>query len=145
MKEWIKIAFFVLLLALVMAANYFLKEEKEVVVIEYSKCNLSKGECNLFAGNEIIRVSVVGEIKALQKFEIRLSGQSDNVLGARVNFKMKTMDMGINQYTFVKHEDGVWLAEVVIPICTAGRRDWLVELELSLKSGQKKVVFDLVI
>jgi hypothetical protein len=49
---------------------------------------------------------------------------------ASASFQMVGMDMGFNRYDLKRGADGNWTARVVLPVCTASRADWVVELKL---------------
>ncbi|MDH5423660.1 MAG: hypothetical protein OEY29_01540 [Gammaproteobacteria bacterium] len=92
-----------------------------------------------------IELSIEGEVKALQPFILRISDKNHAIDRAVAVFRMKGMDMGKNEYAFVNIDAQNWIAEVVIPLCTVGRRDWSIELELYQGDVKKKLSFDIKI
>lgn len=54
---------------------------------------------------------------------------------AHIRFAMNGMEMGLNRYRLLPRADGAWTAEVILPICVRGRRDWLMQLELTTTKG----------
>lgn len=46
------------------------------------------------------------------------------------SFAMQDMDMGENRYRLVRGADGTWRADVILPVCVAGRADWTMTLEV---------------
>jgi hypothetical protein len=44
-------------------------------------------------------------------------------------FVMQGMEMGLNRYRLLPDGTGRWQAEVMLPACVQGRRDWLLILE----------------
>ena len=44
-------------------------------------------------------------------------------------FVMQGMEMGLNRYRLLLDGTGRWQAEVMLPACVQGRRDWLLILE----------------
>jgi len=64
---------------------------------------------------------------------------------ASVDLKMKAMDMGKNHFAFIKSGAHSWTAEVVIPVCTTGRRDWLFEFDFITSGVKKRVIFEITI
>lgn len=43
---------------------------------------------------------------------------------------MVDMDMGVNRYRLEPAGAGVWQANVVLPVCVAGRSNWIMTLEV---------------
>lgn len=56
----------------------------------------------------------------------------DAPLAQRVaaQFRMQGMNMGPGRYLFVRAGHGSWEAEVLLPACLQGRRDWEMRLEV---------------
>lgn len=48
------------------------------------------------------------------------------------SFQMQGMDMGPNRYRLLR-ESGKWHAQVMLPACVQGRRDWILALEIGDK------------
>lgn len=46
-----------------------------------------------------------------------------------LTFKMVGMEMPPTRYSFLPARSGVWVAEVILPICVTGRRDWFLQFE----------------
>lgn len=65
--------------------------------------------------------------RPLQKFKMMVE-----LPGARevyASFNMRGMEMGFNRYRLLPDGPGRWQAEVLLPACVQGRKDWLVLLE----------------
>lgn len=46
------------------------------------------------------------------------------------SFTMRGMDMGFNRYRLLSGGAGNWQAQVLLPVCVTGRRDWVLTLTL---------------
>ncbi len=138
--------FIILLLSAVLIVNYFLRQDVDdaVIRVEYSECRLGDENCKIIVAGHRLELFIEGEVKALKPFVVHIVDKDNVIEQAKVRFEMKAMDMGLNQYVFKKHDDG-WQANVVIPICTTGRRDWLVELDININAGLKRIVFNIEI
>lgn len=134
----------IVLLILILLGNYFLNKNTDNAVVEHTGCQLAVDSCEIVIADSHFEVRIEGEVKALQPFVFRVVDGNHVIEQAVVSFRMKAMAMGVNQYRLLKSEAG-WVADIVIPICTTGRRDWLVELEISLNKSTKKVLFDIEI
>ena len=139
--------FILLLLIMILVGNYYLKPVAEEPAVFISDCDLTKNKCKVSLTESELEIMILGELKALQAFTIRIIDNNDWLEQASVDLKMKAMDMGKNRFAFVKSGNHGWKSEVVIPVCTTGRRDWLFEFEFEfIKSGvREKVVFELTI
>ncbi len=54
------------------------------------------------------------------KIEVRVPGAKH----ASAEAQMVGMDMGMNHYTLSPTARGLFTAEVTLPVCVSGRRDW---------------------
>ena len=60
-------------------------------------------------------------------FAIEAAGVPSDVQSLSASFRMDGMEMGFNRFDLAKQADGHWRAErVYLPLCTAGRHDWVV-------------------
>jgi hypothetical protein len=55
--------------------------------------------------------------------------------------EMKDMDMGINRFIFRPMDNGGWVADIMIPVCATGRRDWLASLIIHADGQTQRLVF----
>lgn len=138
--------FIILLLSCVLIVNYFLRQDADDINIPviYSECRLGNENCEIIVAGHRLEFFVEGKVKALKPFIVHIVDKDNAIQQAKVQFEMKAMDMGINQYVFKKDDDS-WQADVVIPICTTGRRDWLVEFDININAGVKRIVFNIEI
>lgn len=67
-----------------------------------------------------------------------LSAESANATEFHASFAMRGMEMGLNRYRLLKQANGLWTAEVVLPVCVRGRSDWLMLLEVQTPDGLKR-------
>lgn len=65
---------------------------------------------------------------ALQRFRVLVTGVK--ATGIHVSFRMQEMEMGLNRYQLLPDGSNGWQAEVMLPACIQGRKDWLVILEI---------------
>ncbi|MBI5752870.1 MAG: hypothetical protein HZA59_12140 [Hydrogenophilales bacterium] len=47
-----------------------------------------------------------------------------------VELHMQGMEMGLNRYRLIRQDNGEWRATLTLPACVAGRRDWLMVIEV---------------
>jgi len=137
--------FILLLLLMILVGNYYFKPASEKPVVFISDCDLGKEKCKVNLAESELEIAIHGEIKALQIFTISIIDDDNLIEHANVDLKMKAMDMGKNRFAFVKSGVHSWKSDVVIPVCTTGRRDWLFEFEF-IKSGvRERVIFEITI
>jgi hypothetical protein len=110
-------------------------ERLEVIaMVSDLKCDVGKKTCKAISENRSIELLLGPGVSALKKFPIRLqlSGfQKDEIRKVVVGYSMKGMDMGINRNRLSSSDLMQWKGEGVLPICTSGRSDWLVIVEVS--------------
>lgn len=92
------------------------------------KCADPGRGCAMDVDGRAVKVALLGELKPLSAFEVRVEAPWARKVEAR--FTMESMDMGFNLYTLRPAGSGVYQARVTLPVCVTGRRDWLMELDL---------------
>lgn len=63
----------------------------------------------------------------LQRFKVLVAWP--DVAEVHASFQMRGMEMGFNRYRLLPDGAGKWRAEVMLPACIQGRKDWLMLLE----------------
>lgn len=85
------------------------------------------------AGDEALSVEVRfgKQPRALQPFpvNVKLTG-TEAAEAVYVVFSMPGMDMGLNRYQLRGDSISAWNADITLPICLAGRSDWIASFEL---------------
>ncbi|MFP4155857.1 MAG: hypothetical protein ACOC00_07290 [Halothiobacillaceae bacterium] len=74
----------------------------------------------------------------LEKFTLVIepdTGLAPETGAAHANFDMIGMDMGFNDYVLQREASGRFVAEVILPVCTADRSDWILDLHLTTTRG----------
>lgn len=89
--------------------------------------DLHKG-CRIDLDGKAVAVSVEGELKPLRAFRVQVDAPRAARVEAR--FTMEGMDMGFNLYTLRADKKGLFQANVTLPVCVTGRRDWVMELSV---------------
>jgi hypothetical protein len=59
---------------------------------------------------------------------VRLGGEDARARSIVLSFQMQGMDMGLNRFALERQAAGHWRGEVTLPLCSTGRRDWLVDV-----------------
>lgn len=66
--------------------------------------------------------------RTLQAFT--MSVHAPNARQIQAEFQMQGMEMGPNRYTFTQSKAGVFTAQILLPVCVSGRRDWQLFLHI---------------
>lgn len=64
----------------------------------------------------------------LKAFELGVSAPGATRVNAE--FQMNGMEMGFNRYDLHRAGNGVFAADVTLPVCVSGRRDWTLYLDI---------------
>ncbi|PKO93999.1 MAG: hypothetical protein CVU15_01345 [Betaproteobacteria bacterium HGW-Betaproteobacteria-1] len=108
--------------------------EKSLISIECPE--ISRG-CTV----EGLTVMTSQQPQILKPFELRVesdeAGLAD-ITEVYASFAMEGMDMGLNRYRLIRKSEGLWVAEVTLPLCVRGRADWLMQLETKTRFGSKQ-------
>lgn len=65
---------------------------------------------------------------SMTAFGVRVDAPGARRISAE--FQMVGMDMGFNRYDLKPAGDGAFAAQVTLPVCVSGRRDWTLFLDL---------------
>lgn len=125
----------VLIFTLSYFAGQWLKDKKpNTTAVRYyqSDCNLKKTVCVVLDGDYKYSVKLDGEVSPLVPFIILLKTEANEPLSVTAEFLMDGMDMGYNQHILEKGEYD-WRANVILPVCALGRRDWVVRLRIEYR------------
>jgi hypothetical protein len=89
--------------------------------------------CRLSLGDGIVTARLSEPPRALRPFLLEVD--APDAAAVRADFSMDGMEMLPNRYDLIRAPDGWWRARVVLPVCTAGRRDWTLGLAVDARSG----------
>ena len=70
----------------------------------------------------------------LHPFTLQLQAAGAHEIYA--SFIMRSMDMGFNRYHLLPSGAGNWQAQVLLPVCVSGRRDWVLTLTIDGKQAE---------
>lgn len=101
-------------------------------------CDLAEQRCAMHG----YRLDFDRPVTPLSLFKARMNSEHP-VDSAVLYLEMKDMDMGINRFKFLPGQEGAWETDVMIPVCSTGRRDWLVTLLVQRDGRSQRVVFPL--
>jgi hypothetical protein len=128
MKSMLLRLFPLLLIAVVAGVVWQNQRQQGEGVLRTLACpDLQKG-CGIDLDGKAVKVVISGEIKPLQAFQVRVEAPRVDKVEAR--FTMEGMDMGFNLYTLRAQNPGVFQANVTLPVCVTGRRDWVMRLSV---------------
>jgi hypothetical protein len=114
------------LFKLALISWYLLRSHAEPAVVSLA-CPPVSSTCLLPDGVRLRFLSVPQEGQA---FSITLDGVRGGGVAPAAEFSMRNMDMGFNRYRFVP-AGTAWRASVILPVCSAGRHDWLMLLKVN--------------
>jgi hypothetical protein len=101
-------------------------------------CDLAGQSCEI----QGYRLDIDRPVVPLTLLKARLQTRA-SIDSAVLYLEMKDMDMGINRFKLNPVEGGSWEADVMIPVCSTGRRDWLVSLVVQEKGRNYRLVYPL--
>jgi len=141
-KEFFNVAILAFLFIMIVAAQIIFSgrdNKTDDIVVVNTDCRLDLKDCVIPLAETTIRISADKNIKPLEAFSIELTEHSSVIQSVFLDLSMLEMDMGKNQFVFSKTSQKQWKSTVVIPVCTTGRRDWMVELYIKLEKKQYSV------
>ncbi len=96
-------------------------------------CNPVGVLCTASGGALTAAIGLGDSVQPLVAFpvQVRLSGEeATRIKKITVNFTMSNMDMGFNQFTLAQGKDKTWQGQAILPMCSMGRREWRVAVEM---------------
>lgn len=84
--------------------------------------------CATRIGDRSITVGLGDKRKTLQPFPVWVKAAGADQVQA--SFTMVDMNMGFNLYTLRPDKDGVFRAQVTLPACVSGRREWVMTVDI---------------
>ena len=112
---------------------WLLNPPQQLTVLDDNRgCNPLGQFCTLENGDQLIELRLPAIIQPLKVFpvEVRLGGANAATVGrVSVRFNMINMDMGFNHFE-LQQTASVWEGQAMLPVCSAGRRDWQVLVDV---------------
>lgn len=101
-----------------------------VPVLADPACHPLEQTCTVQIASGTLALHITGPVAALQAFPVAVRVDSATPPErVSVRFDMVGMDMGSNRFV-LQPTAGVWQGQAVLPVCSAGRQDWQVTVEV---------------
>jgi len=145
--QWLVVTLFIIgILAYVHARNPMQWGKPDRVVLGPATQVEAPADCQVKGEGCTIDIDGVGsffvrmpaQIRPLDKFilEVRPDSALARETGAvHADFDMIDMDMGFNDYLLERDAAGHFSAKVILPVCSADRSDWIVDVFLTTTFG----------
>ncbi len=106
-------------------------QKLEKVIMQASPCNPAINKCQALLQGAPVIAAFLQKPSALRPFEVEVKSDLSGIEDVHVDFRMQSMNMGVNLYRLNKVKEGVWVGSVTLPVCTSRRSDWIAELQIS--------------
>ena len=90
-------------------------------------CSPAQAECSARAGAARLTLALSDPLP-LKPFVVLAGWDGPAAESVTVSFEMIGMDMGENRYRMMPEGNKRWRGTAVLPVCTAGRSDWVAEV-----------------
>lgn len=130
---------FIVVLALTTFTLWRWQTEQKTPVTTINCADIVKG-----CGNQLIQIHFDQIPQTMQPFRLQINTASTSgIKEIHASFTMQGMDMGLNRYRLLPQTNGVWMANVTLPVCTQGQSDWrmTVELQTTTTTEQYQLAF----
>lgn len=125
-----------LILALIAAELYHVLPHGEGTPQTVSCPDLTR-QCRFEIAGKPVELRFSAAPSGLHPFTLQLHAPAAREVYA--SFQMHGMDMGFNRYRLLSAGAGNWHAQVLLPVCVTGRRDWI--LTLTVDGGSVEIPF----
>ncbi len=95
-------------------------------------CNPVGGQCTARSESTAITVRLEDALRPLERFQVEVEVvdvHAQEMDSVAVQFSMVGMNMGINRFELDNTTKRKWEGFAILPVCTTGRADWLVNVE----------------
>lgn len=92
--------------------------------VESGECEVYPAGCAAHGPGLELKLRFLDQPSALLPTAIELSSSAP-LSSAAVDFEMVSMNMGLNRYRLEPDNTGMYRAQVMLPVCASGRRDWI--------------------
>lgn len=123
--QWLAVS--LLIVALAAGAVWHNTEAPPPVAVNVACPNPAAG-CAAQLGKRTVALGLAGELKPLQPFQVWVKAPGADKVEA--SFTMASMNMGFNRHTLRPDAAGVFRAQVTLPACVSGRRDWVMSVDI---------------
>ncbi|MCL2525043.1 MAG: hypothetical protein FWF20_12180 [Betaproteobacteria bacterium] len=133
----------VLLIALVVVVGYklspLLLPRSDVVIQPDPTCSLQRGSCRvaLPAGGSVELTMGSLPIPLARPFEVRLVIEGLAPARVEVDFAGVDMNMGYNRTRFAERGNGLYAADVTLPVCITGMMEW--QATVLIEAGGQRI------
>ena len=107
------------------AAGYWLKRPAKAQAV---RCADPVAGCTFLHHGSDVKLLFSTQPKPLESFALRIHAPGATRISAA--FQMNGMDMGFNRYDLHTAENGAFNANVTLPVCVSGQRDWTLYLDV---------------
>lgn len=125
MKRIVLPLLLVVALVAIAVAGYWLKRPAEAVAVA---CADPLAGCSFSHRGTTVKVRFSARPAPLEAFELSVDAPGASRISAE--FQMVGMDMGFNRYDLRRGPQQEWAAQVTLPVCVSGERDWLLFLDV---------------
>lgn len=135
-----------MVISLVLVVSWFigskLQQQDEVLfqAMTVSPCQPVDRKCNAMFSDAVLQFELSSPV-VMTPFIAKIITHAD-VSEIYLQFRMKNMDMGVQRYRLVNDGNGLWRSEVVLPVCSLGRSDWIATLEVKYQDTWWRGEFD---
>ncbi len=116
-----------LLLLLIGVVLWFARGMGQHDTVRVACADLTAG-CAYGSGADVIEFGSDERPNPMQSFNLWL--RAPGARSVEASFTMEGMDMGFNLYRLRADEQGVFHANITLPVCVTGRRDWIMNLRV---------------
>ena len=125
MKRLLLPLLLVVALMAIAVAGYWFKRPAEAYAVQ---CADLLAGCDFTHRGSTAHVQFSTQPVALQAFNLSVAVANTKKVSAE--FQMVGMDMGFNRYDLKPAGAGTLAAQITLPVCVSGRRDWMLYLDL---------------
>ena len=128
----------ILIISLFLPASLSYSEDTPKPTTKITPCLYSGEWCKSENTQHKTAILLPEKITYLKPFVVQVRiPTKDNIQQMQLQFSMRGMQMIGNRFKLTRLKENsnndIWQAEVVIPRCMSGRKDWLVELGVKTK------------
>ncbi len=131
------------LIALVVVVGYkmspMLLPKADVTIQPDPVCNLQREACSVVlpSGGKIQLAMATRPVPLVKPFEVQVTTSGFSPTRVEVDFAGIDMNMGLNRPQLAARGEGLYAAEVTLPVCITGHMDW--QATVLVESGSERI------
>lgn len=106
-----------------------------------AKCDPQREPCVARGAGGTVTLRFPDGARLMQPFAVEVEVGGAQVSSVSIDFAMRGMDMGVNEFRLEAAAHGLWRANALLPVCSTGRADWIATVSAQTSRGPLQAAY----